>query len=153
MAYITLAGGTVDTTVSGETFENNGNTISGYGAIGDVTDNYLTLDNVSGTIEATGGTLTIETGNTVTNAGTLEATTGGQLTVHDAVDNAGGNVSASGGFVDFWHGIAGGNATIASGGTLEYGWSSDVATAFAGPGTLVLDHQNSFDQNYFGSVL
>ena len=148
---LTLAGGSIVTTISGgETFENNGNTISGYGTIGDVTNNYLSLDNASGAIDAnvSSQTLTIETNNTVTNAGTLEASAGGQLSVHDAVDNSGGAVVASGGFVDFWHGIAGGNATIANGGTLEYGWSSDVATAFAGAGTLVLDNQNQSGSNF-----
>ena len=66
----------------------NETTIAGVGTIG---GNDLVLDNRStGTIDAgdDGGTLTIHTGNTVTNAGTLEATNGGTLQIDDAVTNS-----------------------------------------------------------------
>ena len=112
----------------------------------------VTLDNIvlqnDGEIDATaGGTLTLVNGS-VTNAGTLEATGGGELSIQSTVNNSGGSVLASGGFVDFLFGISGGSATISSGGTLEYGWSSDVATSFSGSGTLVLDHQDQSDLNF-----
>ena len=112
----------------------------------------VTLDNIvlqnDGEIDATsGGTLTLVNGS-VTNAGTLEASSGGELSIQSTVDNSSGSVLASGGFVDFLFGISGGSATISSGGTLEYGWSSDVATSFTGSGTLVLDHQDQSDLNF-----
>ena len=73
----------------------NANTISGGGAIG-AGDNNLTLDNVSGTIDATNGTLTIETGaNSITNGGTLEATGGATLAIDSNVANTGGTITAA----------------------------------------------------------
>ncbi len=67
----------------------NATTIEGAGQIG-AGDGLLTLNNqTAGTIDAdiSGATLTIDTGNTVTNAGTLEATNGGTLQIDDCVDN------------------------------------------------------------------
>src|SRR5262249_31066549 len=53
----------------------------------------------AGTIDATGGTLTLTTGNTIENAGLLEATKGGTLDVQDAeIHNTG--TGAHGIFVD-----------------------------------------------------
>ena len=136
------------------TLDNVDNTIEGAGTIGNH-DDFLVLTN-SGTVDAniSGETLSIDTaddeGNssTLTNTGTLQAENGGELSVHSIVDNTDGSVVASGGFVDFELGITGGTATISSGGTLQYGWSSDVATVFDGPGTLVLNNQNQEDQNF-----
>jgi hypothetical protein len=79
---------------SGGTLYNDDGTISGAGQIGN-SGNFeatsLTLFNESsGVIDATGGTLTLDTGNTVTNHGLLEATSGGTLDVQDgAIDNTG----------------------------------------------------------------
>lgn len=68
--------------------ENVDNHIVGAGRIGHLGDHQLTLRNDSGgTIDATGGTLTLNTGNTVTNAGLLEATGGGTLDVRDGTIN------------------------------------------------------------------
>ena len=66
---------------SGATLTNVKNTISGAGTIG-AGDGHLTLVN-SSTVNANsaGGTLTISTGNAVTNAGTLEATSSGSLVI------------------------------------------------------------------------
>ena len=137
------------------TFDNVDNVIEGTGYIGDGTAD-LTLNN-SGTIDAnvSGQYLSLLTGgNTIVNSfdgtgGTLEATNGGELSVQSPVDNTNGNISAAGGYVDFWLSVTGGNATISGGGTLEYGGSSNVDTAFgAGGGTLVLDHQSVGDPNY-----
>ncbi len=126
---------------------NSGNTISGTGTI-----EGLTLENQSdGVINANvaGETFAIKTTtNAITNAGAFEATNGGELSVQSTVDDTGGTVTASGGFVDFYLGIHGGNATITSDGKLEFGWSSDLATNIIGSGTLVLDHQNQSDPNF-----
>ena len=87
------------------------------------------------------GTLTIDP-STVTNTGTLEATSGGEFVVFSPVNNSGGTVGAySAGYVDLQGTIAGGSAII-NGGTLEYGSSASVATSFNGPGALVLDGTN-----------
>jgi hypothetical protein len=45
------------------------------------------------------GTVLLNGGGTVTNQGLLEATNGGGLGVDDSVNNSGGNITASGGFV------------------------------------------------------
>ena len=127
------------------------NDISGAGTIGDL---FLTFDNdAGGTVDAT-GFLTLNAGS-LDNEGLLEATAGngGELLVHSIVDNAGGTVAASGGFVDFELGITGGGATISDNGKLEYGWLSTVNTTFDGPGTLVLDHQNQADLEFRYGVL
>ncbi len=135
--------------------DNVDNTISGAGTIGNHDDLLALTNEANGTIDAnvSRATLTIDTADdqghssTLANAGTLKAENGGELSVHSIVDNTNGTVvvSGAGSFVDFLLGISGGSATIADGGKLEYGWSSDVATAFTGPGTLQLDHQNQED--------
>ena len=82
---LTLAG-----TVTGQAgtyeLENFHNTIVGTGTISNIN-----IDNdAAGTIEATGGTLVLVTGNTIVNAGLLEATTSGVLDVKDgAINNSG----------------------------------------------------------------
>jgi hypothetical protein len=86
---VTLAGGTIKSDVSGNQLDNNGNTIAGFGQIGDGTDTHLVLNNNSGIVEAQSGFLTIQTGNTVTNAGALEAASGATLQIDDAVTNTG----------------------------------------------------------------
>ena len=93
---MTLSGGTINSTVSGETLENDGNTISGNGLIGSTTNSNLTLNIVSGSIAATGGTLTIDAGsNMITNSGTLEATSG-TLVLDSNVANTNGTIEATG---------------------------------------------------------
>ena len=75
----------------------NSNTISGAGTIGDG-DKTLTLDNQSGgVISATGiNPLVVDTGNQVTNNGTLEAQDGSVLNVADAVAGTGSAVIQDG---------------------------------------------------------
>ena len=96
---------------------NSGNTISGSGTIED-----LTLDNQSGgVIDATGGTLIIDTGHTVTNAGTLEATSGGTLQIEDSVSNAAGGAmtAAAGGSLSVdAHALTNGGTITANGGSV-----------------------------------
>ena len=98
---VLLNGATIAATAAGETFENNGNAITGAGQIGDGSSSNLTLDNNSGTIEALGGTLTVHTGNTITNASTLEAGTNATLQIDDAVAGAGSTTIGIGAIVEF----------------------------------------------------
>jgi len=99
MGTATIGGGEIKGTASGETLENNGNTISGSGQIGDGTTSDLTLDNSSGTIEALNSTLTIYTGNIITNAssGTLAAASFGTLQFDDATLDNFGNIQINSG--------------------------------------------------------
>ena len=96
---LALNGQTIAATTAGMTLENDGNTISGAGQIGDGTTHDLTLDNASGMIEALGGTLKIATGNAVTNAGTLEAN-GATLLVTTKISNSGLIEATGGGTLD-----------------------------------------------------
>ena len=86
------------------TLTNVDNTMSGAGQIG-IGDGNLTLVNEAhGIIDAnvSGETLTINTGNAMTNTGTLEASNGGTLLIDDAVNNSGaGTALIEGGIVDF----------------------------------------------------
>jgi hypothetical protein len=79
-------GNVVDSNGAAATLTNVNNTISGAGTIG---DSHLTLNN-QGTINAIGSVaLVIETGsNTVTNSGTLEATSTGGLDIDANVSNS-----------------------------------------------------------------
>jgi hypothetical protein len=88
-------------TGSNDTLTNVDNTISGAGQIGSG-DGTLTLVNEAhGTIDANvaGGTLTLETGTTITNNGILEATNGGTLQIDDPVIGNGSAIIAGGALV------------------------------------------------------
>ncbi|MGD1212983.1 MAG: hypothetical protein ABR973_16735 [Candidatus Acidiferrales bacterium] len=130
---VLLQGNTDEITgTSSGTLDNESN-ISGAGAIGDGTTD-LSLDNETGGIidaNASGHTLTINIGgNTITNAGTLEATNGGTLDIDSAVDNTGTGskgIVASGGTVDVDAAVTDtGAASISNNGVLEF--QSSVAT-------------------------
>ena len=128
---VTLAGGTIEGSASGETLHNAGNTILGTGTIGDGSG-HLTLDNASGTIEASGGTLIIDTGTTIKNAGTLEAAAGATLRIDDPVTGIGGS------------------QTIGAGATLEIAAADSQPVTFLGStGTLILDHALTFSGQIF----
>jgi hypothetical protein len=91
---VLLTGGTITGTGS-NTFDNDGNNITGYGSI-----TKLALQNEGGGIidaNVSGQTLTIQTGNTIGNAGLLEATAGGILQIDDNVTNTGATLKATGG--------------------------------------------------------
>jgi hypothetical protein len=83
----------------------NFSTISGYGKIGSGDDSDLTLKNEAGAVidaDFNGKTLAVDTGHTLTNEGTLEASNGGTLLIDDPVINSGaGNALIEGGLVDF----------------------------------------------------
>ena len=67
---MTLAGGTIEGSASGETLDNAGNTISGIGTIGDGSG-HMALDNASGTIPGASGGTHPRHGTNITNYGTL----------------------------------------------------------------------------------
>ena len=110
---VSINGSTVSSLTAGDTLQNNGNTIEGYGQIGDGSGN-LALDNNSGTIEANvgGQTLTLDTGDSIVNKGTLEATDGGTLHIEYAVTNSGAGYA------------------LVEGGTLEFDAASNTPVTF-----------------------
>ena len=102
---------------SGATLVNVNNTIIGSGTIGQG-DGALTLVNGSaGLIEAKpllatdSGILVIDTGNTVSNSGVLEAAAGGTLQIDDPVNNL-GTILADGGTVNISNTINNAGGTI-----------------------------------------
>ena len=106
---------------SGATLVNVDNTIIGSGTIGQG-DGALTLVNGSaGLIEAKpllatdSGILVIDTGNTVSNSGVLEAAAGGTLQIDDALNNL-GTILADGGTVNIADGA---NAGVQNFGLVE----------------------------------
>ena len=104
---ITLAGsgtvvlsGDTDSIVGGKGADtdtlSSANTIEGAGTIG---GEGLIFSNLAGGVvdaDVSGHTLVLDTGTTVTNLGTLEATNGGTLEIDDNVCNVGGTIAAYG---------------------------------------------------------
>jgi fibronectin-binding autotransporter adhesin len=101
-----------------------GATLTGSGDIGNDGATSLTLNN-AGTIDADGhcASIDIDTGNTVTNTGLIEATNHGSLEIDDSVNNYGatpGTIKASsGGAIIFNGGAINGASAPSSGGTIE----------------------------------
>jgi FecR protein len=89
-----------------------------------------TIDN-DGTIDASGGTLTIVSIFGIANEGTLEASRNAELVVDGQVDNTGGliKVDAGSSSAVFADAVSGGNATV-TGGTLEFHAASSVTVTF-----------------------
>ena len=87
-----------------------------------------------------GGSLLVSSGNTVTNAGLLEASNGGVLLIDGPVANA-GTLAANGGILHIVGAVSGsGSATISGGGTLELGGPDAQTVTFADASTLKLDN-------------
>ena len=123
--------------VAGDTLDNVDNTISGYGLLG---NGLMTLKNeTSGTIDAIGGTLVVNTGtNAVVNTGLLEAATSSVLDLSSDITNTGGTIDANGGAVDLDRmSVIGGTLTTENGGTIHVTGSAALA-GIAGPVTLTL---------------
>jgi hypothetical protein len=102
-----------------ENLVNQGNTIQGQGTI-----QYLASLNNQATVNAnvSGGTLTINSLNNVTNTGTLQATGGGTLYINSStVNNVGGTINAGSSSTVTFYGttINGGNLSSASGGVIQ----------------------------------
>ncbi len=93
---LSLQGGNIaEHTVSGSllTLDNVDNTISGTGTIGTGDGHLALINETGGTIDAIGGKLTLNTGNTITNSGLLETTRGGTLDIADNIHNIGAGAS------------------------------------------------------------
>ena len=113
------AGSAIEGFNGNETLVNHDNLIQGQGTI-----QYLASFNNQATVNAnvSGGTLTINSLNNVTNTGTLEATGGGTLVINSStVNNAGGTIYAgASSTVSFYAAtINGGNLSAASGGVIQ----------------------------------
>jgi hypothetical protein len=102
----------------GLTLHNVNNLIQGSGQLG---QNGMAFDNQSaGVVNAnvTGGTLYLNGGGTVTNAGLLEATNGGILQLNNTVLNS-TNINADGGTVYTADTISGGTLNVMNGGLMQ----------------------------------
>jgi hypothetical protein len=123
------------------TLNNVSDTIRGYGSLG---AGSMTLVNASGgLVDATGGTLRVDTGaKTITNQGTLEAVAG-TLEIDSNVTNTGTILAGAGGDVTIDGTVANtGLVTIGNGGTVTLHGAITGATSkvqIAGGGTLVID--------------
>ncbi len=132
--------GTFETTVSGASAAIDGNVINGDDAW----------------LEAAGGTLTLDTGNTVTNYGLMEATGYGTLVIRDDVAND-GTIEANGGVVSIGSGVAitgTASVTITDGGLVDFQGSAtetlDLNAMFLGAGILELDNSQKYDGTVSG---
>jgi len=141
-------GGDVVTGASGGGELFNYGTIAGAGSTDNSSGNGLTLANEAGGVidaDVSGQTLAINTGNTVENAGTLEATSGGILQIDDTVTNTGnGVIEVNGGTVDLANTNTSADSVTftSSGGTLEIDASQSYAGTISGFGdgdTIILD--------------
>jgi len=137
-------------TSSNVTLDNEDNTISGAGSLG---NGELSLTN-AGTIDATEThALVIDTGsNVVVNSGTLEASGSGGLMVLSAVENS-GSLWANGATLTIQGAVTGtGIATIDGTGTLDFEASSTANVVFGSGmgGTLKLGDAFHFDGTITG---
>ena len=137
-------------TSSGVTLNNEDNTISGAGQLG---NGELTLTN-AGTIDATGThALTIDTGsNLVTNSGVLEASGSGGMMVASGIVNS-GVLWANGATLTVQGAVSGnGTATIDGIGTLDFEASTSANVVFGSGtgGTLKLGDSFHFNGTISG---
>ena len=94
---VALNGATITATGSGEVLENNANTISGAGQIGNGNGDLSVQNDADGNITAQGGTLTIDAG--VINNGTMTAESDATLSLNGTVSGSGSTVVDAGGTV------------------------------------------------------
>ena len=92
---VSLNSATIAGSSSGETLENNANTISGAGQIGNGNGDLTLQNDADGTITAQGGTLTIDAA--VTNDGTMTAASGAILDLAGQVSGTGSTIIDAGG--------------------------------------------------------
>ncbi len=134
---------------AGSILTNVSNTITGGGQLG---AGQLTLVNqTKGVIDGDVGTvLAINTGsNVITNAGLIEATSGGTVSINSATNNT-GTIEANGGTMVVNAVLSGAGKAVITGGELEFTQASVAQNvSFTGPdGTLRLDNS----QTYTGKV-
>ncbi len=128
--------------------DNIDNTISGAGTIGSGNGDLILTNESDGTIDAdvSGATLSLNTGNTISNDGLLEATNGGTLDIHDAVYNTGTLEADYGGTLTVDDAVSGGGSALIDGGTLDFAQASDADVQFTSSpgGKLVLGDVHHF---------
>ncbi|HKO69493.1 MAG TPA: VCBS domain-containing protein, partial [Bradyrhizobium sp.] len=132
-------------TSSAVTLDNEDNTISGAGQLGNGT---LSLTN-SGTIDATGThALTVDTGsNSIMNSGVLEASGSGGMVVASAIANS-GVLWANGAYLTLEGDVSGnGIAKIDGAGTLDFAASSTANVVFGAGAAGTLKLEDSFHFN------
>ncbi len=118
--------GALQAAQAGDVLDNTGNTINGQGSLGN--GNLGLVNGTAGVIDANaaGNQLVLDTGTAASNAGLIEATAGGELTLASAVANA-GTIAAAGGVVMLSGGsIAGGVLTDSAGGTVQVSTSGTL---------------------------
>ncbi len=146
----------VITGLAGSVLDNQGNTITGYGQLGN--GKTALVNEAAGTVRATTLTLAIDAGSTttvnhglmeavaagtlelddaVTNTGTLRAGLDGTVLIHGAVDNTGGTLRADAGGTVVLDGakITGGSVAEMAGGTINV---ATTALLDGAGGTLTL---------------
>ncbi len=137
----------------GLTLHNVDNTIEGAGQLG---QNGLSIDNQSGgTVLANvaGGTLSINGGGSVTNAGLLAASNSGTLSITNSVANAGGAITANGGTVTIDNNatISGGMLNSLNGGTLN-GANTTLKDVTLSGGSTFNDTGTTYLQGTFNNL-
>ncbi|HEY7388103.1 MAG TPA: S-layer family protein [Bryobacteraceae bacterium] len=127
----------------GLTLHNVNNTIQGTGQLG---QNGMALDNqVNGVVNATGGTLSLNGGGAISNAGLLEATATGTLNINNTVNNTvAGNITADGGTVNITSQINGGTLNTINGGVMNAGSGAVLNTLTISAGSTVNDANQVF---------
>ncbi len=118
---VALNGATIEAVTSGEILQNDANTISGTGQIGNGNGDLTVQNDADGNITAEGGTLKILA--SVDNAGTMTADSGAILNLAGAVSDTSGT----------------GSTVIDAGGTVEIGAFDQQAVTFDGVGTLQIN--------------
>ena len=135
---VTLDGGSILGIRNGEILDNHDNTIQGDGNIGGG-NLKLTLDNDAGGIvdaNVAGHTLFINTGaNAIVNAGTLEASDGGSLSIASAITNSGSITDNDGSILSL------NNITITNTGSINLDGTTSV-TSLVIEGGLTLEGGN-----------
>ena len=143
----TVSLGAANTVLEGsfgnENLVNQGNTVQGQGAI-----EFLASFNNQATVNAnvSGGTLSINSNNNVTNTGTLQATGGGTLFINSStVNNAGGTINAGSSSTVTFSGatINGGNLSSASGGVIQGVFTDTLNGVTITSGTTYFLNNNS----------
>ena len=96
-----------------------------------------------GLIESLGGSFTASAG--VSNRASIEAENGASFVIVGTLGNSGGTLLVDDSFMSVQSAALGGTASIANGGTLEFGTTSTVDVAFdEDPNVLVLDQSTKF---------
>jgi hypothetical protein len=126
------------------TLTNVDNTIIGSGQLGN--GSLVLINDKAGVIDGNGAAaLTINTSAMITNAGLIEAETGGTTDILGSVDNT-GTIEANGGDLVVNASLTGAGAAVITAGTLEFTQKnvSQKVAFTTGDGTLQLDNSQTY---------